>query len=565
MKTYYSYIRVSTARQGEGASLDVQKDTNANYAKQRGMKIVRDFEEMETAAKQGRAVFNEMIALVKARKADGVIIHKIDRSARNLKDWAEIAHLIDMGIEVHFSHESLDMQARGGRLSADIQAVIAADYIRNLRQEAIKGLYGRLKQGIYPFYAPVGYNNNGGGKQKTPDPIQAPLVRKAFELYATRKFSLEKLVPQMQRLGLRNTRGGKVHLNGLSLILNNPFYCGILKVKGQSYKGGHEAIISTTLFSRVQAILQGNTNQKIIKHEFLFSKRIKCLHCKFSMIGEKQKGHNYYRCHTKGCPTKSMRETTVENLLEKALVLPEIQEPEKIKMFAHLDGIEKSNSEKQKEFLASLNLQKGQIQQKIERITDIYIDNGIDKETYEKKKSSLLFEFKGMEEREHVITSKQGDVYKRTRQFLELASSLTKSYKKGIFEEKRELLETATSNLYILGKKLIVSMRLPFSDMAERHNFELCGHNRDTPRKTYEGIAKNGICGHNRDAARKTYEDSAQSDKKTRYGTFVFSEVNTSPIIGQSLSDEKLKMLLDHLLRVISQLPDDNFRKEYDV
>lgn len=107
-----------------------------------------------------------MMKMVKNRISDGIIIHKIDRSARNLKDWALLGDLIDAGHEVHFAHESLDMDTRGGRLAADIQAVIASDYIRNLREEACKGLYGRLKQGIFPFYAPIGYLNCGRGQIK---------------------------------------------------------------------------------------------------------------------------------------------------------------------------------------------------------------------------------------------------------------------------------------------------------------------------------------------------------------------------------------------------------------
>ena len=85
--------------------------------------------------------------LLKGR-ADGFVVHKIDRSARNFRDWARIAELADQGIDVHFATEPLDFHSRGGRLTADIQAVIAADYIRNLRDETIKGLQGRLKQGL---------------------------------------------------------------------------------------------------------------------------------------------------------------------------------------------------------------------------------------------------------------------------------------------------------------------------------------------------------------------------------------------------------------------------------
>ena len=49
-------------------------------------------------------------------------------------------------------------------LTADIQAVIAADYVRNLREECKKGIDGRLKQGLTPWAAPIGYLDQGGGK-----------------------------------------------------------------------------------------------------------------------------------------------------------------------------------------------------------------------------------------------------------------------------------------------------------------------------------------------------------------------------------------------------------------
>ena len=109
------------------------RDAIQRHAQRYSLDIADWFEERETAAKRGRRIFNRMMKLLKQGKADGAIIHKIDRSARNLKDWADLGELIDEGIEVHFANESLDLQTRGGRLSADIQAVVAADYIRNPR------------------------------------------------------------------------------------------------------------------------------------------------------------------------------------------------------------------------------------------------------------------------------------------------------------------------------------------------------------------------------------------------------------------------------------------------
>src|SRR3990172_243228 len=128
MKIVFAYIRVSTAKQGEqGVSLQEQHDAIVRYARHHDLQISQWFEERETAAKRGRPIFNQMLKLLRKGEVSGVVIHKIDRSARNLKDWADLGELLDQGIDVHFANESLDRPSRGGRLSADIRAVVAAD------------------------------------------------------------------------------------------------------------------------------------------------------------------------------------------------------------------------------------------------------------------------------------------------------------------------------------------------------------------------------------------------------------------------------------------------------
>jgi DNA invertase Pin-like site-specific DNA recombinase len=216
MKSCFAYVRVSTARQGEqGVSLQEQRDAIARYAQRNNLAITEWFEEQETAAKRGRPVFARMVARLRAGRASGVLIHKIDRSARNLRDWADVGELVDRGVEVHIAHEALDLKSRGGRLTADIQAVVAADYIRNLREETRKGFYGRLKQGIYPRPAPLGYCDQGAGLPKTLDPVKAPLVRVAFELYATGRYGLRALAAELFARGLRTRNGNVVRTTAL--------------------------------------------------------------------------------------------------------------------------------------------------------------------------------------------------------------------------------------------------------------------------------------------------------------------------------------------------------------
>src|SRR6266550_2529830 len=271
MQGYIGYIRVSTTKQGEGVSLEVQKDAIARYAERNQFQIGLWLDEMETAAKRGRPIFNQAMKLLREGKHKGIILHKLDRGARNLKDWAEIGELSDQGIEVHFVNESLDLQSRGGRLSADIQAVVAADYIRNLREETRKGFYGRLKQGLYPLQAPIGYLDQGSGKAKTIDPIMGSLARKAFELYGTGRYNFEVLGEELYRLGLRNRGGGRVTKNGLTTLFNNPFYVGIIRIRktNENFAGNHEPLISKALFDRVQRALTGKVNIRTQRHSFM--------------------------------------------------------------------------------------------------------------------------------------------------------------------------------------------------------------------------------------------------------------------------------------------------------
>lgn len=123
-KTYFAYIRVSTKKQGNGASLTEQKSAITAFAQRNGLQVVKWFSEKRTAAKAGRREFTEMLRELRRGRAAGVIIHKVDRSARNGRDWVEIGDLVDEGVEVRFAHDDLDIRTRGGRLTADIQAVI---------------------------------------------------------------------------------------------------------------------------------------------------------------------------------------------------------------------------------------------------------------------------------------------------------------------------------------------------------------------------------------------------------------------------------------------------------
>lgn len=478
MNTYFGYIRVSTAKQGEGVSLDQQKSAIAGYARMHGLNVVDWFEEKESASKLGRPVFNRMLDELERRRIHGIVIHKIDRSARHLTDWVWIGQLIERGIDVRFVHENLDLTTRSGRLTGDMLAVIAADYSRNLRDEVKKGLYGRLKQGLYPFRAPLGYLDQGGGKTKTIDPIRGPLVRRAFELYTTRRYSLDTLRVELHRQGLRARRGKALSRESLSAILNNPFYMGLMRVArtGERFAGTHEPLVTRNLFDRVQAILRDRTNTKVVMHEFTFRRLIRCAACSYVLTAERQKGHVYYRCHQRSCPGVSIREDDILSELRWFSEIIRFEEEDLREMRDFVEADMEDAAENRAVEEARIRRAFGLCEERLERLTDAVIDGLLDKEAFEARKRSLLSERQELLER---LKSPPEDTpaEERLKKF-ELANMAYLGLVSAASYEIREAVEKTTSNLTLEGKNLVFKPRFPFDEIAKTRIFGQCGHYR---------------------------------------------------------------------------------------
>ena len=485
MKRFFGYIRVSTAKQGQqGVSLQEQRDAILRHAGKNNLEIVSWFEEQETAAKRGRPVFTRMLKLLRQEKAHGVILHKIDRGARNLKDWADMADLIDAGIDVHFANENLDMHSRGGRLSADIQAVVAADYIRNLRDETKKGFYGRLKQGIYPLGAPLGYLNCGGGKPKEPDPRTAPLVRKAFEMYASCRYTLDQLSDELYRLGLRNRADARLTRGGLAKLLKNPFYFGLIRLRTtrETFSGVHRPLIPKSLYDRVQKVLSGKANTAVQKHDFVFRRLLKCRQCGNTLIGERQKGNHYYRCHTPDCPTTGVREEVVDAQVRSWLSRLQFTNDERAYFRAKLSQMAANNSDYRESEIAAATLRLGQLKDRLNRLTDAFLDGTIDRSLFEQRKVALLNDQKSGEENMANLRDPSRQPTDRLSEFLELADRAWLSYEMGLPEEKRDLLKIVTSNRALDGKYVVIELSLPFLEVAKRLDVSSGGPKRAIPR-----------------------------------------------------------------------------------
>ena len=493
-KSYFAYIRVSTVKQGErGSSLIEQKSAIEAYALRFGLTITKWFEEMETAAKQGRYFFTRMLAEIRAGKAQGLIVHKIDRSARNLRDWADIAELLDAGVDIRFVNDNFDLLSTGGRLSADIIAAVSASFIRNLREEVKKGMWGRLKQGLYPWRAPIGYLDQGGGKAKIIDPVKGPLVRYLFERYGSNTVSFRDLRLEMFEKGLRTNSGKPLSLNGLTTILHNPFYAGVMRLEttGESFPGIHEPLISKALFERVQAILTGKTVSRAKKHLFLFRQMLHCQNCgRRTLTGETTKSWTYYRCHHEDCRGNCWSERKLEQvaLAQIGRIRFDFQgrgdvgtnsgPSGDLRDFGDLaaDIYRKRHGDGER-LRTSLNLRLAQADDRLNRLTDLLIDASIDTDTHNARREKLLLERQG-------ILDELEKADRRTP-FQELCEEFGQTniellrYESLSKEEKRELLNIVCSDFSVSRESATFALRTPYKEIAELVDSSECDQKRD--------------------------------------------------------------------------------------
>ena len=477
MREYYAYIRVSTQKQGEkGASLQEQKSAIELFAQRNELRISKWFEERETAAKQGRKKFKEMFNALKRGRAHGVIMHKIDRGARNLRDWADLGNLIDKGVEVHFANENLDLSSRGGRLSADIQAVVAADYIRNLREEVKKGMYGRLKQGFLPLCAPIGYIDNGSAQAKTICPKKGPLVRMAFELYATGNYSIESLRKELNRLGLTNRRGGELSKATVSYILNNHYYYGVMHIKksNQVFEGNHEKLISKALFDRVQEIKSNQIKVKSGKKKsYVLQRMLRCIYCDRGLYAEAHKSFIYYRCHTKTCIGNSWREDRAINEISRIFNALNIND-EVLSDFDNVlsevaETLYATNSSKTDIIKLRINA----IRERESRLLDAFLDRVIDKETLDHRKEELIKERLELEEK-LTQTTKLEEYVKKKDDFLEQVNSLKNLDILKNPDKKRKLLKTVILKSFASQENLAITWNFPINTFFSQNVDQFC-------------------------------------------------------------------------------------------
>jgi len=343
----YTYIRVSTAMQVDGYSLDAQKSRMKAYADFNDYEIVGEYEDAGKSGKsvEGRIGFNRMMDDIKSGK-DGVsyvMVFKLSRFGRNAADvLSALQEMQDFGVNLICVEDGIDSSKDAGKLMISVLSAVAEIERENIRVQTMEGRVQKAREGKWNGgFAPYGYTLENGELHINEE--EAVAIRMIFDRYVNTDTGANGLAKYLELHGVHKIarQNGKNPLFDAALIrkiIKNPVYCGKIaygrrkteKVLGtrndyhlveqDNYilvDGLHEGIVSEELWQAAQVKVAAQSekyehvNRGKDEHIHLLSGLVKCPICGAGMYGNKstkykKDGTKYKDFYFYGCKHRTM-------------------------------------------------------------------------------------------------------------------------------------------------------------------------------------------------------------------------------------------------------------------
>lgn len=458
------YVRVSSDEQSEGFSIPAQIELLVGYARKNNLRIVRIFEEAQSAKDSGRAEFGRMLKYLNTHpEVNVILVEKTDRLYRNFKDYAIVD---DNKYEIHLVKEneilSKDSTSHQ-KLVHGLKVLLAKNFIDNLREETYKGRKKKAEEGYIVGVTPYAYKK----KDKMTTYIveeEAVYVRKAFEYYAEGS-SLAKVRLRLAREGITYRPTQPIISRGhLYKILANVTYTGRVEFEGQIYEGKFEPIIDEDLFNKVQVLLR---KEREFVHDYMFIGLMKCERCGCSITGEvQQMKYLYYHCTggARKCPQRRIHlsEQYVYNAYSRAINKIRVDEMDiswiQRCLSNELKGIRFVNTEEKD----TLETQIAMIKSNMSTLYDDKLKGIITPEFWAQKNGEMENELKVLQLRLEGLSGTSKGSVEDCMKFVYMVDKLPEMFSKGGFEIRKRIAKLVFSRVTLKGRILKFTYALPF-------------------------------------------------------------------------------------------------------
>jgi site-specific DNA recombinase len=321
-------------------SLDAQRDAGEAYIRSQageGWTLLPDHYDDGgfTGANMDRPALRRLLADIQAKKVDCVVVYKVDRLSRSIRDFGKIMEVLEKhGATFVSVTQQFNTTTSLGRLTLNI-LLSFAQFEREIISERTrdKQILARKRGKWTGGHLPLGYDLEAGSLVVDED--EASRVRQIFEWYLE-GHPVHGIVPKCEGLDWRNkqwaTKQGKtfgghpMRKCHIYTMLANPLYAARIRAADELVAATHPRIIDENTFDLVQQKLKENTRNPGGEHrpklEALLRGLIYCSCCGSAMSpsysSSKSRRYRYYVClrtmqrNGDGCTTRAVSAPLVE-------------------------------------------------------------------------------------------------------------------------------------------------------------------------------------------------------------------------------------------------------------
>ena len=479
---YIAYCRKSTDEKDKQVlSIEAQIAELQEFAKRENLEIVSFITESRTAKVPGRSELNKVLNMIEKRMANAILSWHPDRLARNSIDGGRIIYMLDTCklLDLKFPTFWFDNTPQG-KFMLNIAFGQSKYYVDNLSENIKRGNRQKLRNGVWPSKAPLGYINEPILRSIEVDKEESLFVKQAFDKFASEAVSLTEVARYLHSFGIKRRVSGKpLTVGSVRKMLSNEFYVGIMTYAGIKYEASHQTFISKELFQKVQLRLAEVGKPRKRGHNFAFTRFIKCGECGAAVTGEEHikyypttRGkvrYVYYRCtkKIKPCTQKYISELKLEEQV-RGIVRPcgihEDWKPYFEEWMARDEVTEKQNCE---EVLTKLSFEIQELDIKLNRLLDTYLEQIVEPEVYQTKKNELFERKLKLQEKMSVVKEKGSTWLEPMREFMDCAILAQKIARvKNNPDELRSIGKKVGSNYLFLDGRLEGDRKYEFAALA---------------------------------------------------------------------------------------------------
>lgn len=245
------YIRVSTEKQAdEGFSLDAQESRLRAYCDAHDWHICDNHIYVDAGVSgksTNRDAFQAMMQAAKAKEIDRIVAIKLDRLARNTKDFLAVVDTLQgYGCDLVLIKESFDTSTPQGKFALTMFAAIAELEASTITERVMTGKAQKAADGGYNgSRCPLGYTYSDN--QFSVDGATSDTVQDVFQWFVDGA-TMASIAQRLNDDGVTTAKGGAWYTSTIRYMLQNGFYAGLAQWDDTEVTGTHPAIISRELY-----------------------------------------------------------------------------------------------------------------------------------------------------------------------------------------------------------------------------------------------------------------------------------------------------------------------------